>query len=118
MKMIGISEPRRDKWSCSSNPLIPGMCTSNIKHRVSATTDDCRNASADAKVRVANPSDLTRASMAPRTQSSSSTIDMSDFSVNGSSHHRVKRGPRAPKLRKSNGLNSEGGGFLGKKYRV
>jgi len=114
MKMIGISEPRRDKWSCSSNPLIPGMCTSNIKHRVSATTDDCRNASADAKVRVANPSDLTRASMAPRIPSSSSTIDMSEFSVNRSFHHRVDKGPPAPILRESDSLNGDRSGLFGK----
>jgi hypothetical protein len=100
MKMIGISEPRRDKCSCSSNPLIPGMCTSNIKHRVSATDDDCRNVSADAKVRVANPSDLTRASMAPRIPSSSSTIDMSEISVNRSFHHRADKGPGADTARK------------------
>ena len=114
MKMIGISEPKRDKWSCSSNPLIPGMCTSNIKHRVSATDDDRRNASADAKVRVAKPSDLTRASVAPRIQSSSSTIDMSEFSVNRSFHYRVDNGPPAPILRESGSLNGDRSGLSGK----
>jgi hypothetical protein len=112
--MIGISKPRRDKWSCSSNPLILGMCTSNIKHPVLATDDDCRNPSADAKVRVANPSDLTRVSMAPRIQSSSSTIDMSGFSVNRSFHHRVDKGPPAPILRKSDSLYGDRSGLFGK----
>ena len=95
MKMIGISEPRRDKWSCSSNPLIPGMCTSNIKHRVSATDDDCRNDSADAKVRAVNPSDLTRVSMAPAIQTSSSIIEISGLSVNRSFHHPADKGTSA-----------------------
>src|SRR5262245_23150217 len=114
MNMIGISEPRRDKWFCSSNPLIPGMCTSNIKHRVSATDDDSRNASPDANVPVANRSDLTRASMAPRIPSSSSTIDMSEFSVNRSLHHRVDKGPPAPLLRESDSLNGDRSGLFGK----
>ena len=65
-----------------------GNCTSNTRHRVSATTDDSRNASADANVRVANLSDLTRASMAPRIQPSSSTIDMSGVSINRSFRHQ------------------------------
>src|SRR5262245_18315212 len=113
MKMIGISEPRREKYSCSSNPLIPGMCTTNIKHRVSATDDDCRNASADEKVRVANPSDLTWASMAPRIPSSSSTFDMSGLSVHRSFHHAVDRGPPAPILRESDSLNGDRSGLFG-----
>src|SRR5215813_3893257 len=73
---------------CSSTPLIFGNCTSNIRHRVSPTTDDWRKASADANVRVANPSDLTRASRAPRIHSSSSTIDMSEVSIKSSFRHR------------------------------
>ena len=89
-------------------PLMFGNCTSNSRHRVSATTDDCRNASADANVRVANPSDLTRASRAPRIQSSSSTIDMSGVSINSSFRHREIR-PPAPILEKAvdNGATGE-----------
>jgi hypothetical protein len=67
---------------------MPGICTSNIKHRVSDTNDERRNDSADANVWAANPIDLTRASRAPRIQSSSSTMDMSGVSVKRSFHHR------------------------------
>ena len=63
-----------------------GIWTSNIRHRDSATDEDCRNDSADANVRAANPSDLTRFSIAARVKSSSSTIDISGVSVNGLFH--------------------------------
>jgi hypothetical protein len=61
-----------------------GICTSNIRHIVSDSNDDCRNDSADANVRVVNPRDLRRVSVAPRTASSSSTIAISERSVNRS----------------------------------
>jgi hypothetical protein len=50
-----------------------------------AIDDDCRNDSADAKVRAENPSDLTRSSIAARVKEWSSTIDISGgMSVNSS----------------------------------
>jgi hypothetical protein len=94
MKMIGISKPSLERWSCSSIPPMFGICTSRIRHRVSDNDDDCRNNSADANVRVLNPSDLTRLSIAARTVSSSSTIDISGISVNRSSRSRSKNGWR------------------------
>src|SRR5580704_2912241 len=67
-------------------PLISGICTSNIRQRVSATAVDCTNDSAEANVRAEYPSDRTRSPMAARLKSSSSTIDISGISVNGSFH--------------------------------
>ncbi len=84
--LVGIGRYENDWYvKAEMRQMMLQLYATHLRHRVSATTDDCRNASADANVRVANPSDLTRASMAPRIQSSSSTIDMSGVSVNGSS---------------------------------
>jgi len=47
-------------------PLIIGICTSEIKHAVSATRCDWRNSCADAKVYTSKPSDFTRFSVAAR----------------------------------------------------
>jgi len=63
-----------------------GICTSAIKQRVLFKNGDCKYNSADANVQVANPRDLTRFSTAVRDKSSSSTMDMSGFSVNRSLH--------------------------------
>jgi hypothetical protein len=63
-----------------------GICTSKTKHRVFDNADDLRNASADANVLVSNPSDLTRLSIAARTVSSSSTIDIRGIADNRSFH--------------------------------
>src|SRR5271163_107922 len=48
-----------------------------MRHDVSVSCPDCRNASADANVRVRNPYDITRLSIAPRITLSSSTIEIS-----------------------------------------
>src|SRR5713101_3650257 len=55
---------------------------SEIRHDVSATSRDCRNASADGNVQARNPSDVTRLSIAPRTTLSSSTIEISGVLFN------------------------------------
>src|SRR6266481_8769875 len=49
---------------------------SEIRHDVSATSRDCRNASADGNVQARNPSDVTRLSIALLTTVSSSTIEI------------------------------------------
>ena len=65
-KIIGIRNPRSIKIVCNSIPLIIGICTSEIKHAVSATRCDWRNSCADAKVYTSKPSDFTRFSVAAR----------------------------------------------------
>jgi hypothetical protein len=54
-----------------------------MMHTVSESSGDRKNDSADEYVRAANPSDITRLSIAVRTCSSSSTIDISGGLVNG-----------------------------------
>ena len=65
-----------------------GICISAIRQWVVFTHDDWRYDSADENVRAVSPSDFTSFSIAVRNRSSSSTIDMSGFSVNRSFHHR------------------------------
>src|ERR1700730_4985707 len=74
MKIVGIRNPRLAKSACNSTPLIFGICTSEIKHAVSASRCDWRNSCADANVCTSKPSDFTRFSVAARTAASSSTI--------------------------------------------
>jgi hypothetical protein len=88
MKIIGVSMPRRAKRSCKDIPLISGICTSNIRQRVSATAVDWRNDIAEANVHTENPSDRTSSCMDARDKSSSSTIDISGISVKDPFHFR------------------------------
>jgi hypothetical protein len=59
-----MSNPRSNKYFCSSMPLIFDICTSNMRQDVSDLDDDSKNDSADPNVRVSNPRDLTRPSVA------------------------------------------------------
>src|ERR1700730_16717352 len=83
MKIVGIRNPRLAKLACNSTPLIFGICTSEIKHAVSASRCDWRNSCADANVYTLKPSDFTRFSVAPRTAASSSTIEIIGLLLNG-----------------------------------
>src|SRR5215831_17679025 len=80
MTMTGVSCPCDCNTSCNSRPLNPGMCTSVIRHVVSAITSDRRKCSADVKVTALYPKDSTSAAMPSPTSASSSTIE-----INGSS---------------------------------
>ena len=76
MNMMGRRSPSSIRASCISMPVMPGMATSAITHAVEATWGDCKNSAAHANVRAAYPSDLTKLSIATRTDGSSSTIEM------------------------------------------
>src|SRR5215813_1419959 len=58
-----------------------GMCTSAITHDVSATAADARKSAADENALTLKPSDSIRPSTASRTDSSSSTIEISAFEL-------------------------------------
>src|SRR5215471_8607348 len=60
MKMTGMQQPLARSRLCRSRPDRPGICTSLIRHDVSARHPDSRNRSADSKVETACPSDSTR----------------------------------------------------------
>jgi hypothetical protein len=60
----------------SSGPLITGIWTSVITHKVSFKWADCRNSSADANIRTVYPCDLRRLFVAARTDASSSMTDI------------------------------------------
>src|SRR5437773_1176417 len=77
MKTIGISCRRRVNSCCRSGPLRPGMATSRIRHFVSLTYLDTRNSSADENAWAAKPNSFSKSGSDSRTDSSSSTTDMS-----------------------------------------
>src|SRR6516165_12833132 len=74
--MADVRCPSDCNASCNSRPLSPGICTSVIKHVVSATTLDLRKSSADSKVAVLYPKDSTSSRMPSRASASSSTIEI------------------------------------------
>jgi hypothetical protein len=76
MKMTGTLCPLMRKRSNSSMPLIAGIWTSVMTHDVSFKRAEFRNSSADANVCAQYPCDLTRLSVAARTDASSSTIEI------------------------------------------
>src|ERR1700745_2363453 len=82
MKMIGMRRPWDSNALCSSTPLILGICTSTIRQDECSTSADCKNAWADAKLCATCPSDLIRAVVAVRTDSSSSMIEINEPSDN------------------------------------
>jgi hypothetical protein len=82
MKITGIRDPAAMSRRCKSEPSIPGIRTSKIRHAVSATRDDWRKSSAEGNTAAVNPIDRKRLLMASRIDSSSSTIEMTEFSGN------------------------------------
>src|SRR6516164_648280 len=78
--MTGVRYPCDCNASCNSRPFNPGICTSVIRHVVSASTPDARKCSADAKVMASYPKDSTSSRMPSRASASSSTIE-----INGTS---------------------------------
>src|ERR1700733_8553401 len=80
MKMIGMPQPTAARWLCSSNPFIPGICTSTTRHAVSCKWPDRRNVSADSKAAARKPKDSMSSVVVLRTDSSSSTTEIR-FSV-------------------------------------
>ena len=64
-----------------STPLMPGICTSVIRHAVSDKRPEARNASADSKVAVAYPRDLTSNFAASRTDFDSPWVNWTAESI-------------------------------------
>src|SRR5580700_10853573 len=80
MKMIGMPQPTLARWLCSSNPFMPGICTSAMRHEVSCKWPDLRKVSADSKAAARKPKDSMSSVVVLRTDSSSSTTEIR-FSV-------------------------------------
>src|SRR5271168_2540741 len=75
--IVGTGLPDATRRSWSPSPVRPGICMSVIKQAARFRLSDARNSSADAKASAAKPSDFMSACIASRTDSSSSTIEMS-----------------------------------------
>jgi hypothetical protein len=80
MKMTGVLWPCAIKCSCSSTPLMPGICTSAIRQVVSIIRGDDRNSCAEANACAEKPSALSKRAVAVRTEASSSTIEITGTS--------------------------------------
>ena len=74
---MGIISQDSARWRCSSNPFIPGMVISSIRHPVAAICPDCRNSSADAKASARIPELRRSLRVELLTEGSSSTRDTS-----------------------------------------
>src|SRR5271157_4828445 len=75
MKMSGRSSLSRASSSCTSNPFIPGICTSSrTQSGRSADARSSRNSSPEAKIEVFMPKERTRRWSARHTEASSSII--------------------------------------------
>src|ERR1700730_18342112 len=74
--MVGMGLPEVDRCRCRSIPLIPGMLISAIRHAVRDNCRECKKSSAEAKVSALYPNDFIRPLAASRTDSSSSTIEI------------------------------------------
>src|SRR5215467_4038542 len=81
MKMMGSQWPSARRRLCSSIPLMPGICTSEIRQAVSSRRPDSRNSSAEAKLTTACPSELTKRAVARRNDVSSSMTEITDECV-------------------------------------
>src|SRR5215831_5832874 len=77
--MVGMVFPEATRWRCSSNPVIPGICTSAIRQEVWGTWRELKNSSADRKAWAVYPSDLMSPLIASRIDSSSSTTEIWGF---------------------------------------
>jgi hypothetical protein len=76
MRITGIFRLCAIRWSCRSRPLIPGISTSVTMQTVSFSRGEARNSFADANASVANPIDVNKRAIAPRTEASSSMIEI------------------------------------------
>src|SRR6267154_3388903 len=80
MKMIGMLCPRSFNSCWRSNPVMPGMAMSRMRHPVRTRLSEARNSSADEKECVANPNSRNKSGNDSRTDSSSSTIATTGYS--------------------------------------
>src|SRR5271165_13922 len=74
--MVGMVFPEATRCRCSSRPVIPGICTSAIRHEVPGTWREVKNSSADAKAWAVYPNDFMSPLTASRIDSSSSTTEI------------------------------------------
>src|SRR5438874_1691939 len=81
MKMTGTLLPERRISAYSSGPLMPGMAMSMTRHREESMKPEDRNASAEANARASYPKEPRRSGSDSRTDSSSSTMAMSDLTA-------------------------------------
>ena len=109
MKIVGIPCCRRISSRSRSGPLIPGMDTSRIRHRVSLMRPNARNSSAEANVSTEKPNSRSRSGSDPRTDSSSSTTETSGAACHpvflirscASLFGHVKLAPAVPSCRRT-----------------
>jgi hypothetical protein len=73
-KTIGIRLLASARYRCNSNPSIPGIRTSRIRHFVSSTRFEFRNSSADEKASALMPKARTRYRVESAIEESSSTM--------------------------------------------
>src|SRR5262249_48137010 len=85
------------KYSCSSTPVMPGICTSAMTQDVSLNRGEDKNSFAEANACAENPSDLSNRAVAVRTEASSSMIEITGASATRpdlfSRPERTKAGP-------------------------
>src|SRR6202022_3456522 len=77
--MVGMVLPEATRWRYSSSPVIPGICTSAIRHEVRGTLREFKNSSADAKASAVYPNDFMSPLIASRIASSSSRTETRGF---------------------------------------
>jgi hypothetical protein len=91
IKINGTSLPRMRICVRRSKPLMTGICTSAMTHDESSRWADCKKSTADANVRTRYPWELRRLLVAPRTDTSSSIIEITE-SVDKSVFLKRERG--------------------------
>src|SRR3974390_2365283 len=77
MKMIGVWSFCATRWLFISRPVVPGIWISETMHDVAPRCTELRYSSAESKVHTSKPNELTSRSIAARTDSWSSTTEMS-----------------------------------------